>query len=286
MVELPPPVRDFIDALTDELLAPAYLLVNDEGALLDGGGALDSYGVVGLEEKMQVADHFDFLVGILPVDAGGVFLPNVQTREGVFADIYFFHRPNGTWVLFLDATVNEKKRQVLQQRAYDVSLHAADLEQEGKALYDVNSMLEQRVSEQTAELSQTVVRLQQELAESKKTQRALNTSELRFRGLYDCNFIGVVFWDANGKVTDANDAFLGFIGYSRADLASGIIQWRQLTKSEDQRDLEETVDIRPRRLNERDFIRKDGGRIPLLFSDAPHQGAVAKHVGFAVKSQG
>lgn len=284
MVELPPPVRDFVDALTDELLAPAYLLVNEEAVLLDWGGALDSYGVAGLEEKMQVADHFDFLAGILPVDAGGVFLPNVQTRDDVFADIYLFHRPNGTWILFLDATANVKKRQTLQQRAYDISLHAADLEQEGKALYDVNSMLERRVGEQTAELSQTVVRLQQELAESKRTQRALNASELRFRGLYDCSFIGVAFWDASGKVTDANDAFLRFIGYSRADLASGIIQWNQITASESRTDPEETVDMRPRRANERDFIRKDGTRITLLFSDAPHEGSVAKNVGFAVRS--
>jgi len=285
MAELPVPVRDFIDALTDELLAPAYLLVDDEGALRDWGGALDSYGIAGLHEKQLVAEHLNFLGGILPVDAGGVFLPNVQTRDDVFADIYFFHRQNGTWILFLDATVNVKKRQQLQQRAYDVSLRAADLEQEGKALYDVNSMLEQRVREQTAELSQTVVRLQQELAETKKTHKALSLSESRLKSLFDGNLIGIVFWNSSGKITSANDAFLDLVGYTKADLASGIIQWNRISPTERPgvSELDETLEFRPHQPNERDFIRKDGRRITLLFiSDTPHPPS-EQSFGFASK---
>ncbi|HKO98083.1 MAG TPA: PAS domain-containing protein [Pyrinomonadaceae bacterium] len=282
MTELPPPIREFIDALTDDLLAPAYLLVSDDGGLSVWGGALDSYGISGLAEGMKVADEFVFLAGVLPVDAGGVFLPNVQTRDQVFADIYFFHRSQGTWILFLDATADVKKRQSLQQRTYDVSLRAAELEHEGRTLYDVNSMLEQRVREQTSELSQTVVRLQQELAESRKTQRALTSSELRFRSVYDCSFIGIVFWDAGGKVTDANDAFLGFVGYSRDDLAHGLLQWNQLSPNEERTPVDTTADTRQR--NARDFIRKDGTRTTLLFSANPYKGAAANNVGFATKA--
>ena len=286
MTDLPIPIREFIDTLTDDLLAPAFLLVSDDGALVSWGGALDSYGISGLKEGMQVADEFVFLAGILPVDAGGVFLPNVQTRDQVYADIYFFHRPQGTWILLLDATTNVKKRQALQQRTYDVSLHAAELEQEGKSLYDANSMLEQRVREQTAELSQTVVRLQQELAETKRAHRALGVSESRFRGLYECNFIGVAFWDGVGKITDANDAFLRFIGYTRDDLSRGLIQLNTISPAaaRNEPDLEETIDTRPRRPYERDFVCKDGSRTTLLFSTSPFEGAAAKNVGFAAKA--
>jgi len=285
MTDLPAPIREFIDTLTDDLLAPAFLLVNDDGGLAAWGGALESYGVSGLKEGMQVADEFIFLAGVLPVDAGGVFMPNVQTRDEIYADIYFFNRPQGTWILFLDATENVKKRQALQQRTYDVSLHAGELEQEGKALYDANSMLEQRVREQTAELSQTVVRLQQELAESKKAYRALRVSEARFRGLYECNFIGVAFWDGEGIITDANDAFLHFIGYTRDDLARGLIQINVINPmtSWPEPDPEQTIDTRPRRPNERDFVCKDGSRTALLFSSSPYEGAPAKNVGFAVR---
>ncbi len=286
MTELPAPIREFIDTLTDDLLAPAFLLVGEEGGLAEWGGALDSYGLSGLTEGMKVADEFVFLAGVLPVDTGGVFLPNVQTRDQVFADIYFFHRPQGTWILLLDATDNVKKRQALQQRTYDVSLHAAELEKEGKSLYDVNSMLEQRVREQTAELSQTVVRLQQELAESKRAHRALSVSESRFRGLYECSFIGVAFWGSDGKITDANDAFLQLIGYSRDDLSKGVINLNAISPREPRNplDFENTVDTRPRRPNERDFNRKDGTRTTLLFSSSPYEGMASKSVGFVVKT--
>lgn len=284
MAEMPAPIREFIDALTDELLAPAFMLVNDDGALTEWGGALDSYGIFGLNSTTKV-DEFPFLAGVLPVDAGGVFLPNVQTREEVFADIYFFHRPQGTWILFLDATADVKKRKALQQRAYDVSLRAAELEQEGKSLYDVNTMLEQRVREQTAELSQTVVRLQEELAESKRIQRALGASETRFRSLYDSNLVGVVFWDADGRVTAANDAFLRLLGYSRDDLSRGLIKWNEITRTDpkpsDHRLMEKTLDTLTFQSADKDFIRKDGKPTTLLFMTGPYEDSMKQNVGFA-----
>jgi PAS domain S-box-containing protein len=286
MAELPVPVRDFIDALTDDLLAPAFMLVGDDGGLSAWGGALESYGIAGLEENMQVADHFTFLVGILPVDSGGVFLPNVQTSSDVFADVYFFHRPQGTWILMLDTTANVKTRQTLQQRAYDSSLHAADLEQEGKMLYGVNTMLEQRVSEQTRELSHTVVRLQQELADSKRIQRALTFSEARFRSLYESNMIGIVSWDANGTITRANEIFLQCIGYLRDDLARGIITWNQISpapETADGKDSERSQDTLALQPEERDFICKDGSRTRLLFCAGPREESTKQSIGFATQ---
>jgi PAS domain S-box-containing protein len=285
MAELPAPVRDFIDALTEDLLAPAFMLVSDdEGGLSAWGGALDSYGISGLEENMQVADHFPFLAGILPVDSGGAFLPNVQTRTDIFADIYFFHRPQGTWILLLDATANVRMRQTLQQRAYDVSLHAADLELEGKTLYNVNTMLEQRVSEQTRELSETVVRLQQELAESKRTHRALTFSEARFRSFYDSNMVGIVFWNTHGTITRANDIFLQLVGYSKDDLTRGDLNWNQISpdpEPADSNDLERWQDTLSLQSEERDFICKDGSHTRLLFCAGPREESTKQSVGFA-----
>lgn len=288
MAELPAPIREFIDVLTDDLLAPAYLLVNDVGGLSEWGGALDSYGISGLEKDLQVADHFIFLAGVLPVDSGGVFLPNVQTKSDVFADIYFFHRPQGTWILFLDATPNVKTRQTLQQRAYESSLLAADLEQEGKTLYNVNTMLEQRVSEQTRELSETVVRLQQELAESKRSQRALTFSEARFRSFYDSNMIGIVFWNTHGTLTRANDIFLQLLGYSKDDLARGLINWNHISpdpEAADGKDLERSQDTLALQSEERNFICKDGSHRRLVFCAGPREESTKQSVGFASPPQ-
>jgi PAS domain S-box-containing protein len=64
-----------------------------------------------------------------------------------------------------------------------------------------------------------------DITAAKKTELALRESEMRFRSVVESNMIGIGFWDANGEVTDANDALLEMIGYTREDLVSGQIRW-------------------------------------------------------------
>ena len=288
MADLPVPIRDFIYALTEDTLAPAYLLVINEDELSEWGGDLDSYGINGLERGMKVGDHLVFLAGVLPLDdTGNVFLPHVQIQADVFADVYLFRRELVTWILFLDATAQVRKQQGAQQRTYDASLQVTELEREGEALSEVNTLLEQRVSEQTAELSMTVVRLQQELAEGRRTEKALRESESRFRLFFDSNMLGIVFWDVTGKVTGANNAFLELLGYTRADLENGSIEWDQITDPEmpalDARALAEMRDTLTQQPVERQFFRKDSSSVKLLFGASSLEGWTDKLVGFALE---
>lgn len=286
MSDLPTPIRDFIETLTEDTRSPAYLLVNEEEGLSEWGGDLESYGVTGLQKNMSVGEHLAFFAGVLPLDAGNVFLPNVQTKDEVFADIYAFRRDQGTWVLFLDATVSAGKRQRLQQKTYNLGLQVSDLEREGESLGEVNTLLEQRVREQTAELSLTVRRLQQELAEGRRTEQELRRSESRFRSVYDSAMIGIMFCDLNGKITGANNAFLELLGYSGGDLDRGIIEWSRIIGSGmqglDERALAELHDAVICGPLEREFVRKDGSRVTLLFGTGPLEGSSDKIVGFAV----
>src|SRR5205085_8083080 len=48
-------------------------------------------------------------------------------------------------------------------------------------------------------------------------------SEARLRRLVESNAQGVMFWNANGLVTGANEAFLNIVGYTREDLRAGRI---------------------------------------------------------------
>jgi PAS domain-containing protein len=52
------------------------------------------------------------------------------------------------------------------------------------------------------------------------------------RLLGDSDVIGVVFWDGRGRITEANDAFLRLLGYTRAELRAGALDWRELTPEE------------------------------------------------------
>ena len=106
-------------------------------------------------------------------------------------------------------------------------------------------------------------------------------SESRFRRLFDSNAQGVMFWNRKGEITKANDAFLRIVGYSREDLEAGRIDWAALTPPEyahlDQRSLDEIAARGIATPYEKEYIRKDGSRVPALlgaaiFEDSPDEG--------------
>lgn len=102
--------------------------------------------------------------------------------------------------------------------------------------------------------------------------RDLREREARIGRLVDSNIIGILFWDAEGDVSYANDAFLNMTGYTRQELVSGAIDWREMTPAEyrahdAQRvdELRSTGQAEPR---EKEFLRKDGSRVPVLIGSA------------------
>jgi PAS domain S-box-containing protein len=43
--------------------------------------------------------------------------------------------------------------------------------------------------------------------------------------LVDANIIGIFIADREGRILEANDAFLRIVGYDRDDLVSGNVNW-------------------------------------------------------------
>ena len=62
--------------------------------------------------------------------------------------------------------------------------------------------------------------------------RDLQEREARIRRLVDSNIIGILFWDAHGNISYANDAFLSMTGYTRQELVSGAVSWKDMTPAE------------------------------------------------------
>src|SRR5215472_5472180 len=56
--------------------------------------------------------------------------------------------------------------------------------------------------------------------------------EAKIRRLVDSNIIGIFIWDRDGRIIDANEAFLRIVGYGRDDLTSGQLRWREVTPAE------------------------------------------------------
>jgi len=108
--------------------------------------------------------------------------------------------------------------------------------------------------------------------EKTRLYRELQQREAKIRRLVDADIIGIYFWDFDGRIFDANDAFLGMIGYDRDDLIAGRIRHPDLTPPEWHERIAERIREHERvgRLEpwEREFFRKDGSRVPVLIGVA------------------
>ena len=114
----------------------------------------------------------------------------------------------------------------------------------------------------------------------------LQEREAKIRRLVDSNIVGVVFWDLQGRITDANQAFLDMIGFAREDLIAGRLRWTELTPPE-WRDADEQIVAELKTAGtlqplEKEYIRKDGSRVPVLIARALFEWKPDEGVSFIV----
>jgi PAS domain S-box-containing protein len=123
--------------------------------------------------------------------------------------------------------------------------------------------------------------------ENGRLYRELAESESRIRRLVNANIIGIVIWDLDGRILDANEAFLTMLGYSREDLAAGRIRWTDLTPPEWlERDEQQFIpELRKKGTVppfEKEHFRKDGSRVPILVGVALFEPGGNEGVGFVL----
>jgi PAS domain S-box-containing protein len=118
------------------------------------------------------------------------------------------------------------------------------------------------------ELYATNQKLQQEIAEREQAESLLRQSELRFRRIVQSSIVGIVIADFHGNIHEANDTFLQIVGYTRQDLEAGRISWIDMTPSEylplDERAIEQIKVTGDYTVYEKEYIRQDGSRVPVL----------------------
>ncbi|MFP4341903.1 MAG: PAS domain S-box protein [Cyclobacteriaceae bacterium] len=112
--------------------------------------------------------------------------------------------------------------------------------------------------------------LLRDITNSKKTEEALRQSEERLQKALSIQTVGVIFFDLDGGIHDANEAFQRMSGYSREDMASGKVRWDKLTPPEFmEASLKSKDELQHRGENtpyEKQYIRPDGSRWWALFS--------------------
>ncbi|MFN6487106.1 MULTISPECIES: PAS domain S-box protein [unclassified Nostoc] len=128
------------------------------------------------------------------------------------------------------------------------------------ALRDVNQTIE------------GVIAVSRDITEHKRAEKSLRESEARFRRLFESNLIGVAFWTVDGLIIDANDAFLELAGHTRNDATLGKINWQELTPVEykdlDDRALLEVQTTGVSQIYEKEYIHRNGKRVPIVLGKA------------------
>ncbi|MEO8200631.1 MAG: PAS domain S-box protein [Gemmatimonadota bacterium] len=123
-----------------------------------------------------------------------------------------------------------------------------------------------------------------DVSERKRVEQALRQSESRFRRVVESNIFGMCFWNPDGSIPVANDELLRILGYSREDLAAGLVNWRKASPPEYGEQNEEVLALiiagETRPPSEMELIRKDGALVPVLVGLAPL--VEAEHFGVAM----
>ncbi|MFL6618381.1 MAG: PAS domain S-box protein [Povalibacter sp.] len=125
-----------------------------------------------------------------------------------------------------------------------------------------------------------------DVTDRKRSEDALRQSETRFRQLIEASPAGVAISEPDGRILMANETLLQIMGYTRADLERGTVDWQRVTPPEYlQRDLAHMEALRqggsPAAF-EKEFIRSDGSRVPVLIVARFIPGEGERMVAFAL----
>jgi PAS domain S-box-containing protein len=122
--------------------------------------------------------------------------------------------------------------------------------------------------------------------ENARLYRGLEEREAKIRRLVDANIIGILMWNLEGEIIDANEVFLHMLRFKREDLISGRVRWTDLTPAE-WRDRDECAVAEIKATGafqpfQKEYFRKDGSRVPVMVGGAMFEESGSEGVGFVL----
>lgn len=131
-----------------------------------------------------------------------------------------------------------------------------------------------------------VTELKRARQECAAAQRQLEETVARYGRLIESNIIGIISADLDGRIFEANEAFLQMVGHTREELHSGRLRWTELTPpdsphAEDQA-LQELWASGACTPYEKELLHQDGRRVPALIGLASLERYPRRYIGFVL----
>ncbi len=104
----------------------------------------------------------------------------------------------------------------------------------------------------------------------KRTEDALRRSEARLKLMVNVEGVGVLIFDESGTLIDSNDTWLTMSGYTREEVASRKLTWRNLTSPEHMPVSEQQLEVLSKTGHigpyEKEYVLKSGKRLGAMFA--------------------
>lgn len=125
-----------------------------------------------------------------------------------------------------------------------------------------------------------------DISQIKQSEDDLRKSEAKFRCIFETNIVPIAYCHADGRILDANEAYLEILGYSKEELIEGKIRWDAATppewKQTDEMALRSLLETGICRPTEKEYFRRDGTRVPVIIGASSVPGSPERIVAFAV----
>jgi PAS domain S-box-containing protein len=156
-----------------------------------------------------------------------------------------------------------------------------ELEDQARTL-EVQTEEAQALSE---ELELTNQQLEEALGEAQEKQQRAVEALARFQGVFNSRLVGLTVFDArSGRTLAINDYLLALIGYTREEFERGDIDWPDVTAPEyleaEARIIGELLEQGFAGPFEKEYIRKDGRRVPALVASSAIDGLPGQYAVF------
>jgi formate hydrogenlyase transcriptional activator len=246
------------------------------------GNVLPVRHILALRDKTAPAETEDAATGRIPswvqdyalflLDVGGRIVTWYAGAERIYG--YKTEEAIGQHVSFLypgDEAVRENFEEKLKRAAAEGHLGNEDwhLRKNGARFWA--NVITVALRDENGEL-QGFARVVRDFSERHERDEQLRRSRARVRPVPSQSTIAGVVSGEFDRIPEANDAFLEIAGYSREDLLAGRLHWPDLTPPEyaalDELAHEEGLRFGACTPFEKELIRKDGTRVPVLVATA------------------